>query len=274
MSLFGHPLDDKIDRLEDLVPNVDTSWNWGAEVERHDWRPVWALCKEIQADFRDSPNFETREARDSAWKKFAALRSRASELADHEKEAFGNQSRELRSELMYELKGVDWSPINDIMFFFDPTTVEEIKAMGRILNEVGQKLKANKHLMLAEHKSEVFERMQAKRARLDHFWEKRREANEVRQREFEQKREAWRSKTRANLERNRERLAKAQGAAARVRDRISENEDKLRETESAKWEGIFSEWIAEGYDKLADIESSIERLEGWIAEDEDKLSRS
>ncbi len=274
MGVFGNPLESKIDDLEQLVPNVDTSWNWGMEVERHDWRPVWALCKEIQQDFRDTRDFESREMRQAAWERFAAIRSKASRLADHEKQALWDQSKKHRDELMYEMKSVTWSPFDDIMFFFDPTTVDEIKAMCSSLNQIGQKLKKHKHLMLGEHKSEVFERMQYKRSQLDHFWEKRREAHSQRQQEYEQKHEAWRKRVRANLEKNRDQLSRAQDAAKRTRDRISENEDKLYETESEKWQGIFSEWIERDAGKLADIEESIERIEGWIAEGEDKLSGS
>lgn len=270
--MFGHPIERKIDRLEALVPDVNTGFNWGIEVEWHDWRPVWALCKEIQEDFRHARDFSSRDAHQAAWERFCAIRSRASELADHEKEARKDQSKRHRDDLMYEMKGVEWSPIDDIMFFFDPTTVDEIKAMGRTLHEVGQKLKANKHLMLGEHKSEVFERMQEKRAQLDHFWEKRREAQGVRQRQYQDRQEAWREKVSANLQRNREKLSKAQSAAERVRDRINENEAKRSETNSAKWEGIFGEWIDRDMEKLSDIEENIARIEGWISEDESKLS--
>lgn len=272
MSIFGHRIEGLIDQLEQRIPDVDTTFNWGGEVQRHDWRPVWALCKEIQEEFRNARDFKSREAQQAAWERFAALRSKGSELADHEKEAFGDQSKRLRDELFYEMKGVGWSPIDDIMFFFDPTTVEEIKSMGQTLHDVGQKLSDNKNLMLGEHKTEVFERMQDKRSQLDHFWEKRREAQGQRQREYQERHDAWRERVSANLQRNREKLAKAQAAASHTRDRISENEDKLRDTDSPKWEGIFSEWIEGDIAKLADIEDSIDRLEGWIAEDEDKLS--
>jgi hypothetical protein len=239
--VFGHWLENKIDRLEALFPIKDTRIRFG-KFERNDWRPVWILCKEIQEDFRGVRDFPSAAERQVAWNRFCSLRSRASELADYDKEAFTSQSRELRAELLYRLKGVGWTPFTDVMFFFNPTTVDEIKAMGSILHEVGQTLASYKAYMTAEHKGEVFERMKEKRAELDHFWEKRREAQEQRTKEFDRKREDFRSRVYENIEKNKERLRKAKAAADRSRDRISELEGKLRDTDSAKWQSIFSGW--------------------------------
>lgn len=270
--MFGHPLEQKIDRLEQSIPNVDTSFSFGGEVERHDWRPVWALCKEIQEDFKHARDFESREARQKAWERFCSVRSRASKLSDHSKAAFAEQSARLKDELCYELRSVGWTPFTDTMFFFDPTTVDEIKAMGRTLGEVGQNLGQSKQRMLKSDKDQVFAQIQDKRRQLDHFWEKRREAGQARRRGYEEKQSQWRERVNHNLNQNRERLEKAQSAAERVRERIEENEAKLRETTSTKWEGIISEWIAKDAEKLSDIEQSIDRIRGWIAEGEQKLN--
>ena len=134
------------------------------------------------------------------------------------------------------------------------------------LGHVGQRLKEYKTSMLPEHKSEIFDTMMEKRGQLDKFWEARREAQEQRQ-------QAWRERTSANLERNHAKLAEAESAAARTRARISENEKKRREATSQKWIAIHSEWIDSDVKKLSDIQSQINRIQNWIADDLEKLSR-
>lgn len=268
--MFGHWLDNKIDKLEQALPISDKQFHF-SKFERSDWRPVWALCKEIQHDFKVARDFPSGADRQNAWERFCSVRSRASELADYEKDAFIHQSKELRNDLFYRLKSVGWTPVNDILFFFDPTTVDEIKQMGTILHEVGQQLKEYKRYMTAEHKSEVFERMQEKHAELNHFWEKRKEAQFVRNQEFERKREAFRARTLANIQKNRERLYKAEAAADRCRNHISELEDKLSSATSEEYADRVSGWLSEELNRLSDIQESIERFRGWIDEDESKL---
>ena len=279
MGLFPHRIEVMIDQLEQAIPYVSTGVFHFGKVERHDWRPVWDLCKRIQSEFRGCKDFPSTEAHQAAWQRFQEVRSRASELADQEKEAVRDQSKQLRDDILYIVKGCRYSPLDDVLFFFDPTTVDEMKAMGRRLNEAGQKLSENKQWMLAEHKSQCFEAIQEAREGQDMFWERRkqlsaerRQAHEHRRAENERKREAWEERTRANIQRNREKLSKAAGARDRTLDRIREIEDKLSETTSEKWQGIYSEWLSDAQAKLSDIDESIARIEGWVREDEDRLN--
>jgi hypothetical protein len=114
---------------------------------------------------------------------------------------------------------------------------------------------------------------------LDQFWAQRkqlgagrREAAARRRCEFEERRDAWRQHVLQNIRNNREKLDGALNALSRTRDRIKDIEDKLSETRSDKWRGIFSEWLAEARAKESDIEGSVERIRGWIDEDERKLN--
>lgn len=177
-----------------------------------------------------------------------------------------DESKKLRDELKAEMTGIGWSPTGNSDVFFDKVTVERIKEMRVRLGHVGQRLTEYKTSMLPEHKSEIFDTMMEKRGQLDKFWEARREAQEQRQ-------QAWRERTSANLERNHAKLAEAESAAARTRARISENEKKRREATSQKWIAIHSEWIDSDVKKLSDIQSQINRIQNWIADDLEKLSR-
>lgn len=280
MGLLPHRIESMIDQLEQRIPYVNSGIFHIGKIERHDWRQVWELFKHIQKEFSGCKDFPSREAHEAAWNRFQKLRSRASELANEEKEATRFQSERLRDDILFIVRGCRWSPFSDVLFFFDPTTVDEMKVMGQQLKEAGRKLSENKQWMIAEHKSQCFEAIQEARESQDTFWEKRndlaaerRDANERRRTEIAEKRSAWEERTRANISRNRENLSKAEAARARTLGRIREIESKLAETTSDRWQSIFSEWLSDAQNKLRDIEGSIDRIEGWIREEQERLSK-
>lgn len=279
MGLFSHRIETMIDQLETRIPWVQTGAIKIGKIERHDWRPVWDLCTEIQNEFRGCKDFPTKEAHQAAWQRFQSVRKKASALAAEEKESFQSQSERLRNNILSDVRSCRWSPFTDVLFFFDPTTVDEMKGMVRRLKDAGRLLSENKQWMLPEHKSQCYEAIQEARESQDQFWAQRRElsaerrhAHERRREENRAKREAWEGRTRANIAKNRNNLEKARNARERTRDRIREIEGKRYETTSEKWRAIFTEWLSEAEDKLRDIEESIERIEGWIREDEDRLT--
>lgn len=273
MGLFGNSLTRLIDQLENSIPNVDEGFHWGFDVERHDWRPVWALCREIQETFKGYRDFDTKEQRQEAWQRFNDLRQRASRLADIEKDKFASQSGRLKTEIVAEARATYWSKSTDFFIgaVLGHTDVEEMKDLQRRLNDAGRKLSENKARMTREDKELCFQAISDSRKSHDSFWEKYREIKQHRHDEFQRKRSEWISGIRANISRNQEKLSNARDALSRTRQRIDELQDKLSETKSSKWEGLYSEWIAEARAKEASIEESIERLQSWIAEDEDKL---
>lgn len=276
MSLFGNSLTRLIDQLESAIPNVNEGVNWGFDVERHDWRPVWALCREIQETFKGYRDFETKEQRQEAWQRFNDLRQRASRLADIEKEKFASQSERLKTEIVDEARATYWSKSADFFIgaVLGHTDVEEMQELQRRLNGAGRKLSENKARMTREDKELCFQAISDSRKSHDSFWEKYREIKQHRHEEFHRKRSEWMSSVQANISKNQDKLSSARDALSRARHRIDELQDKLSETKSSKWEGIYSEWIAEARAKEANIEETIERLQSWISEDEDKLNRA
>jgi hypothetical protein len=274
VSLFGNSLTRLIDQLESSIPNVNEGFSWGFDVERHDWRPVWALCREIQETFKGYRDFDTKEQRQEAWQRFNELRQRASRLADIEKEKFASQSERLKTEIVDEARATYWSKSADFFIgaVLGHTDVEEMQDLQRRLNDAGRKLSENKARMTREDKEMCFQAISDSRKSHDSFWEKYREIKQHRHEEFQRKRSEWISSVQANISKNQDKLSSARDALSRTRQRIDELQDKLSETNSSKWEGIYSEWIAEARAKEASIEESIERLQSWISEDEDKLN--
>lgn len=279
--MFGNPLTSLIDKLEASIPNVNEGFSWGFEVERHDWRPVWALCKEIQATFRGYKGFETREQHQKEWERFSELRNRASNLANVEKAKFAAQSNQHKEVILSEARTAYWRASADFFVgsVLGHTTVEEMKGLQRQLKDAGRRLSENKRLMTRADKEECFEAIKEARESHDQFWEKykqlgeeRREASERKRQEFERKRAEWTDRVQANIHKNQNKLEKAENALERVRDRIRVLEDKFYETTSEKWQGLFSEWLGEARSKEQDIEESIERIVRWISEDQEKIN--
>ena len=282
MPLFGNRIDQLIDQLENTIPHVEEGFTF-FQTERSDWRPVWALCRQIQSEFKGFQGFKTRDEHQAAWERFQTIRQRASRLADIEKERFAAQSLSLKDEILDEAKSAYWSMSGDFFVgtILGETDLAELQELQSILKGAGQKLSQNKHLMTKSDKEQCFEKIKEVRESHDRCYEKlkemknaRREASRRKSEEFERKREAWRERTQANIAKNNDKLDRARGALERTRDRISEIEGKLYETDSDKWRGIFSEWLSEAQSKESDIEESIARIESWISEDQSKLDQS
>lgn len=278
MSIFPHRIESLLDELDGSIPYVQTGLIKIGKTERHDWRPIFDLCKRIQEEFKGCRDFPTKERREAAWQRFQTLRTKASSLADEERETFQYQSERLRDDVLATVKGCKWHPIDDVLFFFDPTSVDDMKKMADRLKKAGTILSENKKWMLTAHKNECFQAIQEARESHDWFWEKRKKLSEERRaasqrkrEEFEAKRAAWEAKTRANIAKNREKLDKAESARDRTRENIRDLESKMYETKSATWQDRYSGWIDEARAKLSDIEESIDRLNSWIREDEEKL---
>ena len=261
MSIFPNKIESLISKLQDVIPYVETGWPLIGNVKRHDWRPIWTLCEEIQLAFKGSSEFKTREEQQAAWNQFQVLRKKVSELADVEKRTFSEQSTRLNSEILREVKNSRYSMSADTFVgaVLGHTTIDEIKSMQARLNRAGTTLSENKHLMTSADKQVCFEAIQEARETHDRFWERHkaltRERNEAtlrRRAEFEEKREHWIQRVKGNISRNKEKLDKARGAYERNRDRISDIKDKIRETDSPKWEDIYCVWLSEAEAKESD----------------------
>ena len=150
------------------------------------------------------------------------------------------------------------------LFGFMPPDVEEMKCLGRKLRDAGQMLSRHKDEMLGEHKQECFNRIQEVRAVHDAWWEM---LTQHRSQSFEERQ----ARIRANLEQNYERHRKATAALESCRAHADELRDQIASAWNEDWRSRAEGWLSELEDKIRDIESSLERIEEWIREDESKL---
>ncbi len=137
-------LDQMIDQLKDLIKErtgllslygaqTFTSPTKLGNVVRHDWRPVWELQREIQSMFNSGVRYPTRSEREQAWLKFNTVRNEASAAANAERVDFHEMSSYYRDEITRDALASRYDPLVDIVFIFDPTNIEDMKAKGRRL---------------------------------------------------------------------------------------------------------------------------------------------
>ncbi|MBT5304978.1 MAG: hypothetical protein HOL31_07850 [Candidatus Scalindua sp.] len=263
-------LDSMIDRLGSLLPRDQSSlFNFGTT--RSNWKEFWDYASKVQQGFNSKVQYPTGSLRQEAWDRFNRLRNEASRRGDAEHEALRNWSAQNKSTIISMCNGIKYSPFVDMLFFFDKTRVEQVKAWQRYLGDAMRKLSELKHQMIGEHKQECYERIQEIKESHDLFWQQHKEAWETRNHERERNHSGYIARVERNIEKNKERLRKATNALERQQERAREIRSKIRETTSSKWEGIFSEWLSEAESKIDDIESSISQISDWIDEDQRKL---
>ena len=124
-------------------------------------------------------------------------------------------------------------------------------------------LTAAKDEMIAEHKQECFRALQEIRRSHDACWA------EIRQLRLKRRSEQQ-ERAQANLEKNRERLEKTLEALRYFQECAQELREKIASAWNEDWKLRASKRLTEIEAKILDIESSITKIEGWIAEDEGK----
>jgi predicted RNase H-like nuclease (RuvC/YqgF family) len=256
-------LDKLIDQLEEMMPSDPGLFGIG--VERHDWKVFWDFAKEIQAGFNSGVRYPSKQLRQDAWNRFNGLRSEGSRRGNSERMHLAARSKQHRDNLFSKCSGIGWSAFLDDLFFFDQTTVEEMKTRGRYLSEAMKYLSEHKHEMLGDDKRICYERIQEVKEEHERFWAQYRRSKELRRSERAER-------CRANLERNRDKYRRTADALERFRDKAEELRDKISSSTSDKWIEIWSGWLSETEAKIDDIESQLRRIDEWIEEDEKRLA--
>lgn len=121
-----------------------------------------------------------------------------------------------------------------------------------------------KHEMLGEHKQECFNRIQEVQKEHDAWW------GELR-REQTRRREERQARIRANLESNYERHRRASEALERLRRHADNLRDRIASAWNRNWAAGAERRLCELEGKIADIEDSLQKIEEWIREDENRL---
>jgi len=241
-------------KLNDMTP-VDGEFLWHGAMNRQDLKDFWENVKSVNVMFRELKLL--KEDREKLWEKLDSICKRAKDKQQRANDSRNNKSSQWYKSIMSDVESADtgwpWNPETDVL-----------KEKGQILKRAGQTLSAHKQEMTTEHKSAIFDRINAVRKNHDAHWAAIKERGAEKRRDFERK-------VRENLEKNYDRLRKAKDALARAESHAS----KLRDDISGAWNDKFKDqaygWLSEEERKISDIEESIKRIEDWILEDEVKL---
>jgi hypothetical protein len=230
-------------------------WDWF----KRQYKEFWAHAHEVSDMFKTLKPLR-HEDRERLWDKFSSVceEVKRKQQSEHDNRKF--KSEQHRGDIIRKAEGA--RPCS--LFGLDPPNVAEMKALGRVLRNAGTMLSRHKEEMFGEHKRECFERIQEIRRIHDAWWEELK-------RHRSKKQESFQLRVRANLEKNYERHRKATDTLQRMRNHA----DDLREKISSAYHDDFRDrayvWLSEIEDKIRDIEESIQRIEDWIREDEEKL---
>jgi hypothetical protein len=275
-----HQLDDLINKLEETIGS--RSGLFGSLPSRSvyapvdpigteifDWKPVWAICKEIQAIFSSSIRYPTKELRQSAWTRFDNLRNEASRCANGERQKLLDVSLEWRNALWWDLQFLEYSPLNDEVLTFSSVDDDEMKKRAEFLREAMRRFSANKTNMLNEHKQEIRKRIGDIKESHDLYWE-RRHAN--RDRLYRQRMSDALERIESNIGKNLEKKARAEEALAKVEANIEKLSDWIASAYSDDYRERHEGHLAEAESTRDSIIERVRTLEEWIEQDERRRS--
>jgi hypothetical protein len=115
------------------------------------------------------------------------------------------------------------------------------------------------------------ESMSALQNRRQQEWEQRQRERKTRNAEREGKQRLFFERVENNIEKLEEKLNNARSALERQEDHLEDLREKYSEAWSDGFRERCSEWIDETEDRIDSIKEHIERLEGWIEQERDKL---
>jgi len=159
---------------------------------------------------------------------------------------------------------------------------EELLSCSRSMREAWDAFTEHKADLLPGDKAQMYKTLSDAQARLDaawadykeganRLWRLKQEAWELRQKQREEKHQLFVERVNANIQKLEGNLEKAKDALDRNETRL----EKLRDDYDNAWSDGFkercSEWIDQCEEKIANIQASIDRLEGWLNEERTKL---
>lgn len=242
-----------------IEKEIDSLSNGHWDMFKKDYRSFWEHAKKISQLFKTVKPIK-KEDREELWTKFSSACDEAKRKQQSEHQDRFAKSKNLRDDILYDISSAEVQSL----FGFDPPDVKEMERLSQILKRAGQRLSEKKEDIIGEHKQDCFNRIQDVRRSHDIWWEELK-------RHRDKKQENFQSRVKQNLENNYERHRKATDALRACERNADELRDKISSAYNDGWASDARGWLSELEDKILDIERSIEKIEGWIQEDEEKL---
>lgn len=274
------------EELEGLISELRQTASPGMFFGQPDYEAAWALIKEIGGAFK-RVRYPTKAEKDQAWQRFQGIVEQVKQGQRVERDQrsavssthldrilwHAERARPVRG-LIADMIDLGAGLAGDILTLglldtsaFDEKK-DELKALSAELREGWTYFTEHKTEMLGRDKAAAFERLKEVQEILDAEWEEWKRAKSA---HHEAKQSQWRAKQEAHIEDLEGRLQKAYGALERRERHL----DKLHSDRANAWSDDFIDrvegWIDEEEDRISDIKASIERLEGWLEEARGRL---
>lgn len=239
-------------RIREEIEHFSVS-HWKIPHTLRNYGSFWKHAKEISAMFKELKPLR-KELREELWNMYSSICEEAKIRHNDEHQDKSWKSEDIKKDIMREIHSAE---VQDL-FGFDLPNVEEMKRLSQVLKDARRLLSEKKEMMLPGHRQECHNFIQEVQRAQDAWWE------DLKRQKYERTEE-----TRQNrLEKNRERLRKATNALESCERSANDLRDKISTAYSDEWRDKAVGWLSVLEDKIRDIEESIERIEGWIKEDE------
>lgn len=279
-------------RIDQLILSLERSVN-SAEPFKTKWKPVWAQIKEISSVFKNT-HYPTKEERQRRWEHFQNLVHKVKDFQSKEQEKWAEKSNSSEryknkiiacaqaakpagaiGDFILSLVTLPVRPIIAMLPGDYDEKHEELKACSKSLKEGWQLISTYKNEMTGRDKKEVFDALKDAQESLNAAWEKWKEgkaqARAARADYFRSKRESFQDKIRERIETHKERLEKLYSVLSKCETHL----DNLRDQRNSAWSDSFRDrvegWIDEEENRISSIKEKIDRIEGWLDEDRRKL---
>ena len=285
-----------IDSLETLVKEV--------EGKGGRWKDIWDEIKDIGQAFKGS-RFPSAEDRQATWKRFQTVIGHVKESQEKTREMFEERLHESKHHLDHVLsraeRAAPSSALDDVILTiataglnvviregisailgpFDERKME-LQRCSETMSEWWAYLSSQKAEMLGKHKQEAFNALKRASDVLTEEWNtwrgQRQEAvdrfqaeKQAAWEEGQAKREAWETRIRENISNLEDRLDRLESALDHRQSVLSNLEDKRDSAWSDDYIENIDGWIGEEEGRISDIERNINKIKGWKSDAEAKL---
>lgn len=291
-----------IEQLERMIPSgFFASDDW-------DFKSIWSQIKTTGKSFKGC-RFPSKEEHEAAWTRFQSLVDKVKEKQSERQEQFAersSRSAEIRDRLIRSAENA--VPYDSGLFEFVATVATgglylvgklaldaimgkydeqkaELQSASSALKNAWNEFSSEKKNLLRDDKDLVFKALGTSQDQLNAAWEAYKtdrqrayeeyqaERNEIRA-EKQARHEAWKEKTRARISKNEDWLDNLRTRLDKQRDHLSDLHSKRADAWSDSFRYRVDGWIIEAESSILEIEEKIDRVRGFISEDQNKLNSS
>lgn len=254
--------------IDSLVTDLDTIRDMAIRGHRR-WTEVWDQIRLIGRSFKQT-RYPTKSDKDNAWNRFQRVVTDIKQQQSHQRDEGKTFSSQHRANIFYDAHMARaWfteHPIIDMIIWSSLERHTELQAASRNMQAAWTYFTKYKNDMTIKDKKEVFAELRRIQDCLDSYWKEHKRARE-------QDRGDRAVQIEVRIQKHNDKLSRLYDAQHRTESNIEKLKNMLSTAQSDEFRDTVSGWLVEAEDKLNDISTSIEKVQGWLDEDREKLSQ-